>query len=89
MHPYFATDHTGAAQHIKPVHVLARRARQGDRHRQPLVVGEAEGARRPLADPVGPVVAEVVDEVYELFLDLDADEEQIEFPIVYTNARAG
>jgi GTP-binding protein len=34
-------------------------------------------------------VAEVVDEVYELFLDLDADEEQIEFPIVYTNARAG
>jgi GTP-binding protein len=34
-------------------------------------------------------IAEVVDEVYELFLDLDADEEQIEFPIVYANARAG
>ena len=34
-------------------------------------------------------VAEVVDEVYELFLDLDADESQIDFPIVYTNARAG
>jgi GTP-binding protein len=34
-------------------------------------------------------VAEVVDEVYELFLDLDADEQQIEFPIVYCNARAG
>jgi len=32
---------------------------------------------------------EVVDEVYELFLDLDADEHQIEFPIVYANARAG
>jgi len=32
---------------------------------------------------------EVVDEVYELFMDLDADEEQIEFPIVYCNARAG
>jgi GTP-binding protein len=32
---------------------------------------------------------EVVDEVYELFLDLDADESQIEFPIVYTNARLG
>jgi GTP-binding protein len=32
---------------------------------------------------------EVVDEVYELFLDLDADETQIEFPIVYANARAG
>ena len=31
----------------------------------------------------------MVDEVYELFLDLDADESQIEFPIVYTNAKAG
>ena len=34
-------------------------------------------------------IAEVVDEVYELFIDLDAREDQIEFPIVYTNARAG
>ena len=34
-------------------------------------------------------VAEVVDEVYELFLDLDADEQQIDFPIVYCNAKAG
>jgi GTP-binding protein len=34
-------------------------------------------------------VAEVVDEVYELFLDLDADEAQIDFPIVYCNAKAG
>ena len=34
-------------------------------------------------------VIEVVDEVYELFIDLDADEYQIEFPIVYCNARAG
>jgi GTP-binding protein len=34
-------------------------------------------------------VAEVIDEVYELFLDLDADEQQIEFPIVYCNAKAG
>ena len=34
-------------------------------------------------------IKEVVDEVYELFLDLDADERQIEFPIVYCNARAG
>src|SRR5881296_2453066 len=31
----------------------------------------------------------VVDEVYELFLDLDADEAQIDFPIVYANAREG
>ena len=34
-------------------------------------------------------ISEVVDEVYELFIDLDATEEQIEFPIVYTNAKAG
>jgi GTP-binding protein len=34
-------------------------------------------------------VAHVVDEVYELFLDLDADHDQIEFPIVYANARDG
>ena len=31
----------------------------------------------------------VVDEVYELFLDLDADEQQFNFPIVYCNAREG
>jgi GTP-binding protein len=34
-------------------------------------------------------IAEVVEEVYELFIELDADSEQIDFPIVYTNARAG
>jgi GTP-binding protein len=34
-------------------------------------------------------ITEVVNEVYELFLDLDADESQIEFPIVYTNAKLG
>src|ERR1044071_4889097 len=34
-------------------------------------------------------IAEVVDEVYDLFIDLDADESQIESPIVYCNARAG
>ncbi len=34
-------------------------------------------------------IEEVLEEVDELFLDLDADEEQIGFPVVYTNARAG
>ncbi|MBG92383.1 MAG: translational GTPase TypA [Chloroflexi bacterium] len=34
-------------------------------------------------------IREVIDEVYELFLDLDANEEQIEFPIVYCNAKNG
>src|ERR687895_1036471 len=33
--------------------------------------------------------AQVLDDVYELFIDLGADEHQIEFPVVYTNARAG
>ena len=46
-----------------------------------LVVNKVD---RPDARP-----QEVVDEVYELFLDLDANEAQIEFPIVYCNARAG
>ncbi|MDQ6875736.1 MAG: translational GTPase TypA [Actinomycetota bacterium] len=34
-------------------------------------------------------IAEVVDETYQLFLDLDADEGQIDFPIVYCQARSG
>lgn len=34
-------------------------------------------------------IQEVVNEVYELFFDLDATEEQINFPIVYCNARSG
>ena len=33
--------------------------------------------------------AEVLDAVYELFIDLGADEHQIEFPVVYTNAKLG
>ena len=34
-------------------------------------------------------VQEVVNEVFDLFIDLDATEEQLDFPIVYTNGRAG
>src|SRR6202040_1034402 len=33
--------------------------------------------------------AEVLDEVYDLFIDLGANEDQLDFPILYTNARAG
>src|SRR5690242_7118050 len=33
--------------------------------------------------------AEVLDEIYDLFIDLDATEDQLDFPIVYSNARAG
>jgi len=34
-------------------------------------------------------ISEVVDEVYDLFIDLDATDEQIEFPILYSNAKEG
>ncbi len=34
-------------------------------------------------------IAEVLDEIYDLFIDLDASEDQLDFPVVYTNARAG
>ncbi len=34
-------------------------------------------------------IPEVRNEIYDLFIDLDADEHQIEFPILYTNAKAG
>ena len=60
-----------------------------------FVLRKALEARLPVVLVVNKVdrpdarAQEVVDEVYELFLDLDADESQIEFPIVYCNARAG
>ena len=34
-------------------------------------------------------IEEVINEVYDLYIDLDATEEQLDFPIIYTNARAG
>jgi len=34
-------------------------------------------------------IQEVLNEVYDLFIDLDAAEEQLDFPIIYTNAKAG
>jgi GTP-binding protein len=34
-------------------------------------------------------VAAVLNEIYDLFIDLDASEDQLDFPVVYTNARAG
>src|SRR5579862_8481396 len=60
-----------------------------------FVLRKALAARLPVILVVNKVdrpdarIKEVIDEVYELFLDLDADEEQIDFPIVYTNAKAG
>ncbi len=60
-----------------------------------FVLRKALEARLPLICVVNKVdrpdarIDEVVDEVYQLFVDLDASDDQIEFPIVYTNARAG
>src|SRR6266480_4653070 len=60
-----------------------------------FVLRKALEARLPVILVVNKVdrpdarIREVVDETYELFLDLDADETQIEFPILYANARAG
>jgi GTP-binding protein len=34
-------------------------------------------------------IREVLNEIYDLFIDLDANEEQLEFPVIYTNAKAG
>src|SRR3954451_22309776 len=52
-------------------------------HRLPVIVA-LNKIDRSDARPV-----EVLDDVYELFMDLGADEHQIEFPVVYTNAKAG
>src|SRR5205085_11807610 len=60
-----------------------------------FVLRKALEARLPVVLVVNKIdrpdarVAEVVNEVYELFLDLDATTDQIEFPIVYTIAREG
>src|SRR5438105_13300759 len=34
-------------------------------------------------------IQEVLNEVYDLFIDLDATEDQLDFPVIYTNAKAG
>jgi GTP-binding protein len=60
-----------------------------------FVLRKALEARLPVVLVVNKIdrpdarIEEVVNEVYELFLDLDADESQIEFPIVYCVARSG
>ena len=60
-----------------------------------FVLRKALSARLPVILVVNKIdrpdarIAEVVNEVYQLFFDEDADESQIEFPVVYTNARAG
>ncbi len=70
-------------------------AAEGPQPQTRFVLRKALESRLPVILVVNKVdrpdarIAEVVDEVYELFLDLDADHDQIEFPIVYANGRAG
>src|SRR6184192_3871359 len=75
--------------------VLLVDASEGPLPQTRFVLRKALAAKMPVILVVNKVdrpdarIAEVVDETYELFLDLDADEHQIEFPIVYASAKAG
>jgi len=75
--------------------VLLVDASEGPLPQTRFVLRKALAARMPVVLVINKVdrpdarIGEVVDEVYELFLDLDADEEQIDFPIVYACARDG
>jgi GTP-binding protein len=70
-------------------------ASEGPMPQTRFVLRKALAARLPVIllinkiDRTDARIAEVLDEVYELFFDEDADETQIDFPIVYTNARLG
>jgi GTP-binding protein len=75
--------------------VLLVDASEGPLPQTRFVLRKALSARLPVILVVNKVdrpdarIGEVVDETYELFLDLDATAEQIEFPIVYASAKAG
>ncbi|WP_405086720.1 translational GTPase TypA [Microbispora sp. NBC_01389] len=75
--------------------VLLVDASEGPLPQTRFVLRKALSAKMPVILCINKVdrpdarIAEVVDEVYELFIDLDATEEQIDFPIVYASAKAG
>ncbi|MDF2093380.1 translational GTPase TypA [Knoellia sp. 3-2P3] len=75
--------------------VLLVDASEGPLPQTRFVLRKALAAKMPVVLCINKVdrpdsrIQEVVDEVYELFMDLDADESQIEFPIVYASAKAG
>ena len=75
--------------------VLLVDASEGPLPQTRFVLRKALRARMPIILVINKVdrpdarIKEVVDDTYELFLDLDADEEQIDFPIVYACARDG
>ncbi|HUR06070.1 MAG TPA: translational GTPase TypA [Nonomuraea sp.] len=75
--------------------VLLVDASEGPLPQTRFVLRKAFGAKMPVILCINKVdrpdarIKEVVDEVYELFMDLDATEEQIDFPIIYASAKAG
>ena len=75
--------------------VLLVDAAEGPLPQTRFVLRKALQARLPVilcvnkTDRADARISEVVDDTYALFLDLDADDEQIDFPIVYASARAG
>jgi GTP-binding protein len=75
--------------------VLLVDASEGPLPQTRFVLRKALAAKLPVILVINKVdrpdarIAEVVDETYELFLDLDASEDQIDFPIVYASAKAG
>ncbi|HET7278101.1 MAG TPA: translational GTPase TypA [Dermatophilaceae bacterium] len=75
--------------------VLLVDASEGPLPQTRFVLRKALAAKLPVVLCINKVdrpdarIQEVVDEVYELFLDLDATEDQIEFPIVFASAKAG
>ncbi|MCB0860236.1 MAG: translational GTPase TypA, partial [Solirubrobacterales bacterium] len=75
--------------------VLLVDASEGPLPQTRFVLGKALESGLPVILVVNKVdrpdarIGEVVDEVYELFMDLGADGDQIEFPIVYTNGKKG
>jgi len=60
-----------------------------------FVVSKALAKKQPIIVVINKIdrgdarIDEVIDEIYDLFIDLDANESQIEFPILYTNAKTG
>ncbi|WP_327089925.1 translational GTPase TypA [Nonomuraea sp. NBC_01738] len=75
--------------------VLLVDASEGPLPQTRFVLRKAFAAKMPVILCINKVdrpdarIKEVVDEVYELFMDLDATEEQIDFPIIYASAKAG
>ena len=81
--------------HVVDGALLLVDASEGPLPQTRFVLLKALKARLPIVVVVNKIdrkdarIEEVVNEVYDLFIDLDATEDQLDFPIVYTNARAG